>query len=115
MPSDLATPIMEQHCIIRFLPKGKGKSAENLHRLNVQYWKEILSYASVCDWYSKFSEGHEVWNVPHIYVQPVAVRDVNSSEELIFGNIRITEHDIASNSGMSVGSVETIIYEHLLF
>lgn len=81
----------------------------------MQYWKAILSYASVFDWYSKFSEGHEeVWNLPHVYVQPVAVHDVNSSEELILGNRRITVHNIASNSGMSVESVETIIYERLL-
>jgi hypothetical protein len=36
-------------------------------------------------------------------------------EELIVRSRQITVYDIASNSGISVESVETIIHEHLLF
>jgi hypothetical protein len=61
---------------------------------------------------SKFSEGRkEVSNLTHAQVLPTAVRNVNicHSEELIFGKRRITAHDIASTSNISVRSVETII------
>jgi hypothetical protein len=49
-------------------------------------------------------------------LQLTAVSDVNicHDEELIFGNRQITVCDIASNSSISIGSVETIIHEHLL-
>jgi hypothetical protein len=63
---------------------------------------------------SKFSEGcKEVFDLPHAQVQPTAVRDVNilHIEELIFGNTQITVRNIASISGISVGSVETAIHE----
>jgi hypothetical protein len=42
----------------------------------------------------------------------VKVRHV---EELILENRLITVRDIASNNGMSVGNVETYVYQHLWF
>jgi hypothetical protein len=94
------------------------KPAEILCRLNAQYGEETLSHASVYDWYSKFSEVcKEVLNVPHVHVQPTSVCNVKVCfvEGLILGDRRIAVCDTATNSGISVGSVETIIHGHLLF
>jgi hypothetical protein len=88
MASDLVTPSVEQHCIIRFPVKEKEKTAV-LHRLNAQYEKETLSYTNVYDWYNKFSDEHkEVSNLPHAHNQPTAVCYVNIHcvKELILGN-----------------------------
>jgi ABC-type Fe3+-citrate transport system substrate-binding protein len=64
--SDLVIPSVEQHCIIKFLLKEKVKPAEILPRLNAQYGEEILSCASIYDWYNKFSEGRkEASNLMH--------------------------------------------------
>jgi hypothetical protein len=53
--------------MIKVLVKERAKPAEILRRLNAQYGEETLSYASVCDWYSKFSEGcKEVSNLLHL-------------------------------------------------
>jgi hypothetical protein len=76
------------------------------------------SCSSVYHWYRKFSEGcKKVLNLPHAHVLPKAVCDMNihHTEEMNLGNRWITVHDIASGSGVSVRSVETVIHEHLLF
>jgi hypothetical protein len=63
------------------------------------YGVDILSYANVYNWHNKFSAGHEkISDLPHAD----------------FKNRKITVCDIASNSSISNGSVETIIHEHLL-
>jgi hypothetical protein len=56
-------------------------------------------------------------NLSHTHVQPTAVCNVNmlSVKELILEKRQITVHDIASISGISVGSVETITHGYLLF
>jgi hypothetical protein len=73
---------------------------------------------SVYDWYNKFSEGHkEVSNPRHARIQSTAVYDMNICcvTDLSLGKTKIKMCDIASNSGISVGSIETITYLHLLF
>jgi hypothetical protein len=59
MASDLVTHTVEQCYVIKFLVKEKVKPAEILHRLCAQYGEKTLSYASVCDCYNEFSEGHK--------------------------------------------------------
>lgn len=71
------------------------KPEEILHKLIAEYGEDTLPQASVCDWYSKFDGHKEVLNLLYAHIQPTAVQD------------------IASNSGVSIGSVETIIHEHL--
>jgi hypothetical protein len=62
-------------------------------------------------------EGHkEVSNLLHACLQPTTVHNVNIHyvKELILEKGQITEHNIASNSGISVRNAKTIIQEHLL-
>jgi hypothetical protein len=96
MASHPVTLSVKQHCIIGFLVKYKVKLAEFLRRLSVQYGEDTFSCA---------------------HMQLTAVTDVNIHhiEELILENRRIAVRDIASEVCISVGSVETIIHEHLLF
>jgi (2Fe-2S) ferredoxin len=64
-----------------------------------------------------YSEGHkEVSDLLYARLQPTDVHNVNIQQvkELILGMGQIAEHNIASNSGVSVRSVETIIQEHLV-
>jgi hypothetical protein len=69
MAGYLVTPSVEQCCIIKFSMKEKVKLAEVLCRLTAQYGEGILSCASVCDWYSKFSEVcEEASNIPYCHV-----------------------------------------------
>jgi hypothetical protein len=117
MASHLATASVEQCCTIKFLVEVEMIPAEIFYGLNAQYGEETPSHANDYDWYSKFPESsNEVWNIPHGHVQPTAVCSVNIPHvaELILGNREIMLHDTASNSGISVGSVEPIIREHLL-
>jgi hypothetical protein len=77
-----------------------------------------VSHASVCVWYSKFSKGNEeALNLLHAHVHPAALCDVNicGIKELILGNRRITMHDISCDSDIRVGSLETIMDEHMFF
>jgi hypothetical protein len=95
--------------------KEKVKPAKILCSLNADNEEETLSCVSVYDWKDKSPEGHkEVLNLSHILVHPTAVFYVNicNIRQLIVGNKQITLHDIASNSGICVGSVVTIIHEH---
>jgi hypothetical protein len=87
MKSNLAFLSVEQRCIIKFLVKEKVKPAVILRMLNVQYGYDTLSSAGV---------------PPHALVHPIADR-------------RIAERAITCNSGISIGSVETIIHEQFLF
>jgi hypothetical protein len=112
MVSDPVTPSVEQCYIIIFLLKETVKQAEILPKLNAQYGEEAISCASACNWCSEFFEGcEEVLNLPHTHIGPEAVHvNVSGNKELILGKRQITMRDISSNSGISVGNVETIIH-----
>jgi hypothetical protein len=72
MVSDLVTPSVTQHCIIKFLVKEIRKPADILPRLNALYAEETLSRAEVYDWYNNFSEScKEVSNLPHSTNRPL--------------------------------------------
>jgi hypothetical protein len=73
-----------------------------------------MSYASVYDWYTKFSEGHEeVSSLLHAHVQPTPIHDVSIHcfKELILGKRRITVYDIASNSAVSVEYIWNLLFK----
>jgi hypothetical protein len=94
------------------------KPAEILCSLNAQNPEEILSCASVSDWYNNSFEGcKEILNLLHAHVQPTALCNVNICciKELILRKRQSTVCDIASNNGITVGSVETVVHEHLFF
>jgi hypothetical protein len=96
--------------------KGKVKPAEIHHELSVQYGEEMLSHASACDWHSKFSEGSkEILNLLNVQIQSTAICCMNIClvEELILGNRRIAVRGTASDSGICIRSVETVIHERV--
>jgi hypothetical protein len=79
------TLVIEQHCVRKLLMKEKRKSAEILERLNAQYGKAILSCESICNWNSKFSEGHEEVTSSHSTNSACSV-NICCTEELIMRN-----------------------------
>jgi hypothetical protein len=115
MASDLATPSVEQRCIIKLLVKEVVKPVEIRRMLNAQYGEETLSHAGVYDCCKNVSGGRQEFsNLSNAHVHPTDVRDVNirRAEERILGNRRITVRDIASNYGIRVGNVATNFNEH---
>jgi hypothetical protein len=91
--------------------KMKVKLAEILHRLHAQYGKEILSCANVYDRFSNFSEGHEEALSSH------STSSCMWCEHLLYQRADFGKHNelcgIPSGSGINVGCVEAITYEHL--
>lgn len=109
---------VKQRCIIKFLVKEKVKPAEVLRRLEAQFGEQTLSRERVYDWCRQFSKGRSlVTNDPHRNFRPTAVTPANIArvEQVILDNRRITVQNIAAEMHISVGSVETIISDHLHF
>ncbi|KFM78737.1 hypothetical protein X975_01817, partial [Stegodyphus mimosarum] len=88
-----------QRCVIKFLVKEKVKLAE-IFRLQAQYGEQMVSQTRVYEWCKQCCEGQElVINEVHGHICPTAVTPVN----------------ISHAEQISVGSVNTIIRDHLCF
>jgi hypothetical protein len=114
MAPDLVTGSIEQCCIIQFLEKGEVKPAEILHRLNTQCGVETLSCQVTMiatESFLKAIKKSLTYFMLTFNQQTVTDVNIHHIKELILGNRRITVCDIASNSSISFGSVETIIHE----
>jgi hypothetical protein len=68
---------------MKFIVEARVKPAETIRQLSPQCREETVSHTSICDGYSKFSEGHE-----EVLIQPTAVQGVNirGIKGLILGN-----------------------------
>jgi histone-lysine N-methyltransferase SETMAR len=118
MAASSVSATVEQRCVIKFLVKENVKPAEILRRLQAQYGEQTMSRATVYEWCEQFREGRElVTNEAHGHIRPTAVTPVNIArvEQVILQNRQVTVRDIAAEVNISVGSVETIIHEHLRF
>ena len=118
MAASSVSVAVEQRCVIKFLVKEKVKPAEIFRRLQAQYGEQTMSRTRVYEWCEQFREGRElVTNEAHGHIRPTAVTPVNIAriEQMILENRRVTVRDIAAEVNISVGSVETIIHDHLRF
>lgn len=70
---DLITLNVEHHYQVH---DESMKPKEILHRLNAQYGEETISCAGVWDWYSKFSEAHEVLHLPLAHIVLMFLSDI---------------------------------------
>lgn len=105
-----------QRIIIRFLVNEGVKPSEVLTRLQAQFGDDTLSKTQVFDWATKFWDGRDrVENENHKQRPATSVNEDNiqAVRELVEGDRRITVANIASEVGISVGSVHTIVSDTL--
>ena len=99
-----------QRIIIRFLVLEGVRNTEIFRRLQNQFGTECLSRAAMFKWAKAFKDGREtVENEPH------ARRPRTSITQLILEDRRRNVRDISADLGISIGSVESIIHEHLQY
>jgi len=119
MAENSVSACMEQREMMKFLVNEGVKPADIYRRLQAQYGDETLSHSKTFEWCKCFKDGRtSISDDPgHGGSQPTAVIPVNIQrvERLILDNRCITCHEIAQETNLSVGTVNTIIYEHLHF
>jgi len=108
----------EQRIIIKFLVAEGVASAEIHRRLSVVFKSDTLSRSRVFEWCARFRSGRQsVGDDVRAGAPHTAITDENISqvETCILADRRVTVREIANELSLSVGSVETIIHEHLKF
>ena len=110
---------MEQSVVMKFLVNEGVKPAYIYRRLQAQYGDETLSSSKTFEWCKYFEDGRTSVSDDSGRggSQPTAVIPVNIKrvEHLILDNRRITCCEIAQGTNFSLGTVNTIIHEHLHF
>jgi len=119
MANNSVSACIEQRVVMKFLVNKGVKPADIYRRLQAQYDVEMLSRSKTSEWCKCYKDGHtSVSDDPgHGGSQPTAVIPVNIQhvECLILDNWRITCYEIAQETNLYVGMVNTIIHEHLHF
>ena len=105
--------------MMKFLVNEGVKPADIYKRLQAQYGDEMLSHSKIFEWSKRFKDGHTSVSDdpgrggPQLTAAiPVNIQHV---ERLILDTQRITCRKIAQEMNISVGTVNTIIHEHLHF
>ena len=105
--------------VMKFLVNDGVKPADIYRRLQAHYSDEMLSRSKTSEWCKRFKDGcTSISDDPgHGGSQPTADIPVNIQcmECLILDNQRIIRHEVAQETNLSVGMVDTIIHEHLHF
>jgi len=110
------SPSVAQRVIIKFLAKEDVEPAEILRRLREQFGEQTLSKTQVYDWHKQCSNGREaVQNESHKRRLRTSVTDENirAVTRLIAEDRRVSVKTIASEVGISYGSAQQIITDHL--
>jgi len=116
MSEQQVRPSVAQRIIIKFLANEGVSATEILGRLRAQFGENTLSRTQVFDWHKKFRDGRStVENEAHRRRPRTSVTDdhIRTVKDLIAEDRRINVREIASEVGISYGSVETIIRDHL--
>ena len=110
---------MEQRVVMKFLLNEGVKPADIYRRLQAHYDEETLSHSKRFEWCKRFKDGRRsVTDDPgRGGSQPAVVIPVNIQcvERLILDNRRMSFREIAQETNLSLGTVNTIIHEHLHF
>jgi len=105
------------HAVIEFLTLENVPSQQIHNRMTVVYGECAPSYATVKRWAAEFHQGRSsLEDKPRLGRPSEAVCEENcrAVESTVLQNSRVTVHLIADAVGISTGSVETILREHLL-
>ena len=107
---------IEFRAVIKFLTKEGAKAKEIHRRMADVYGDSSPKYSTVAKWSAEFKRG---WGSLEDDPRPGHPADVISQEmidrfeRLVLNNRRIKVAELASECGISNGSVYTIIHEHL--
>lgn len=118
MSEQEVVPTVAQRIIIKFLTNEGVKPSEIFVRLTTQFGDKTLSRSQVYDWVNKFKGGREtVENESHNRRPRTSLTNENicAVRELLENDRRLTIDEIASEVGISHGSVHSIVTEHLGF
>ena len=106
----------EQRAVIKFLTKEGCKAKEIHDRMCKVMGKDASDYSTVCRWSLAFKRGRESIDDDPRPGRPsdVIVPDtIAAIERRILSDRRVKVSELANEFQISVGSVETIIHEHL--
>ena len=107
---------VEYRAVIRFLLL-EGENATNIHkRLSNVYGKSFPSYSTVASWVSEFKRGRKDLNDEPRPGRPVSqstAENVDKVHQLVLENRKISIECIVQETGLSTGTVHTILHEHL--
>ena len=108
----------EQRIVIKFLVKEGTPVVEIVKRLKAVFAEDTLSISTIYEWAKRFKEGRTSVDDDKRAGAPrtAVTRDNITAVDLaIKENRRISVLELSSNIGVSAGSIDTIIHEHLLY
>ena len=107
---------VEYRAVIRFLLL-EVENATNIHkRLSNVYGKSSPSYSTVASWVSEFKRVRKDLNGEPRPGRPVSqstAENVDKVHQLVLENRKISIECIVQETGLSTGTVHTILHEHL--
>ena len=111
----MESPNIEFRAVIKFLTK-EGAKAKEIHRRMADVYDDSSSkYSTVAKWSAAFKRGRDSLDEkrPGRPADVISQEMINRVERLVINNRRIKVAELASECGISNGSVYTIINKHL--
>ena len=107
---------IEFRAVIKFLTKECAKAKEIHRHMADVYDGSSPKYSTVAKWSAEFKRGRDSLQDdprPGCPADVISQEMINRVERLVLNNRRIKGAKLASECGISNGSVYTIIHEHL--
>ena len=108
---------IEFRAVIKFLNKEDAEAKEIHRRMADVYGDSSPKYSTVAKWSVEFKRGRDSLEDdprPGRPVDIISQEMIDRVERLVLNNRRIKVAELASESGISNGSIYTIIHEHLV-
>lgn len=107
---------IEQRICIKFCLKNEISCADALKMLQKCYGDETISKSSVYNWYKDFKNGREAVEDEPRSGRPstsITEQNINKIKDLVLSNRRLSQRDLVDITGISKGSIQSILKDHL--